>query len=121
MSATKTTVIAALVLVLTFGAGFIGGAAAHHLLTHLRHDGGPPLLAHALVRHLDRRLDLSDTQRRQIELIVLRHHEHMRGNLEKANAEIERVLTPAQRVKFAKMRLRLGRPHGKHGHLGDKD
>jgi hypothetical protein len=115
LSATRTTIIAAVVLVLTFGAGFIGGAAAHHLFLHHTRGGGPPPVARALVRHLDRRLDLTDAQRKQVEAIVVRHHERMRIDLEAANAEIARVLTPAQQEKFAKMRLRLGRPHGKHG------
>ena len=114
MSATKTAILAVLVLVMTFGAGVVGGAAAHHVLA-LRPPGpGPELVPRAMIRQLDRRLDLNDAQRAQIEAIVMRRHERMRAEIETTNDEIAKVLTPEQREKFAKIRLRMHRPHGRH-------
>lgn len=117
MSATKTTFVAVLMLVLTFGAGFIGGAAAHHLYSH-REGRIPEFAMHALVNRLDRRLNLTDAQRRQVEAIVKKHHANInhawsdvrprvRKELEAANAEIVKVLTPEQRKKYAKLRMQL--------------
>ena len=113
MSTTKTTAIAAFVIVLTFVAGFIGGAATHHLMAS-RSSSLPAFAARAIVHHLDSRLDLTDAQQRQIEAILASHHEQMRAGLNQVSAEIARVLTPEQRVKFEKMRLRLERAHGRH-------
>ena len=117
MSATKTTIAAVVVLVLTFGAGFIGGAAAHHLWFAHR-EGVRPFMTHAMVNRLDRRLDLTDTQRKQIEEILRRRHRNIdamwsgvrprvRAEVEATNAEIAKVLTPAQRAKFEKIRMHL--------------
>ena len=112
MSATKNRVLAALVLVLTFSAGVIGGAAAHHLLALRR--PLPPPAAHMLVRHLSRRLDLTEAQRTHLETVMRRRHERILAEVDAANAEIERVLTPAQREKYQKMRMRVPGPHGRH-------
>ena len=108
MSATKTSIVAALVLVLTFGAGFMAGAFAHRAML-FRH--GPEPAMRMMIHHLDMRLDLTDAQRAEIEKILARHHEALVTELDKANVEIERVLTPEQRARFAKMRMRL---HGAH-------
>lgn len=120
MSATKNTILAVVVLVLTFGAGLVGGAAAHHIVS-MRRPGPPPPLARAIVRHLDRRLELSDAQRAQIEAILARSHDRMRAQIDATNAEIERVLTPEQRAKFRKMRMRLHGPHGRRARPRDKE
>lgn len=116
MPATRTTLVAALVLVLTFGAGVIAGAAAHHLFGH--RDGIPAFAMHVVLNRLDRRLDLTDAQRAQVEAILRRRHANINAmlggvrprvhqELEAANAEIAKVLTPEQRVKFEKMRMHL--------------
>ena len=123
MPATKTTIAAVLVLVLTFGAGFIGGAAVHHLLIAHR-ESIPPFAMHAMVNRLDRRLDLTDAQRQQVEEILTRRrarinamvtgvHPRVRAELEATNAEIAKILTPEQRAKFEKMRMHLGRHAGR--------
>lgn len=122
MSGTKTTIIAVLVLVLTFTVGFVAGFAVHRVM-------GPPGPGHAgaprmMLRHLDFRLDLTDAQRTQIESILERRHQRlaeirdttrprMLAEINAANAEIEKVLTPEQREKFASMRLHLGHPRGR--------
>lgn len=116
MSATKTTLIATLVLVLTFAGGFMAGFAAH------RHIGRrtPHASARMMARHLDFRLGLTDEQRAKIEAILQRRHQRMaetwdgvrprvRAEIDAANAEIAAVLTPEQREKFQSMKLHLGR------------
>jgi Spy/CpxP family protein refolding chaperone len=110
LSATRTTVVAALALALTFGGGFLAGAFVHRAIVMGIHRPGPAA-THMLLRHLDMRLDLTAAQRKQIEEILDRRHGRMRAEIDAANAEIERVLTPEQRARFAKMRMRLhGRP-----------
>ena len=127
MPATKTTLVAVLVLLLTFGAGAIAGAAVHHLVFAHREQLAP-FAMRAMVNRLDRHLDLTDAQRRQVEEIIRRHHEridsiwtnarpHVSAELVAANAEIEKVLTPEQRAKYAKMRMHLLR-HRDTGRTG---
>lgn len=115
----RTTLVAVLVLALTFGAGFVGGAAAHHLWT--AHRGAVhPFMMKPMINRLDRRLDLTDAQRERIEEILRRRHANItavwggvrprvRAELDATNAEIVKVLTPEQRAKFEKMRFHLGR------------
>ena len=110
MSATRTTVIAAFALVLTFVAGVFAGAVAHHLLGPRMHRPRP--MQQMMVRHLDMRLNLTDAQRTKIEKILEQRHARMRGEIEAVNADIERVLTPEQRKIFATMRMRPGRGMG---------
>ena len=86
----------------------MAGAFAHRAVATRMHR---PHVSRMMLRHLDLRLDLTDAQRAQVEQILERHHAQMRGQLDAANAEIERVLTPEQRARFARMRMRLhGRP-----------
>lgn len=117
-TASKTVVIAALALVVTFLAGFVTGIAAVRIL---HRDGRvPPIVETTLLNRLDRQLDLTDQQRAEIrKIIVQRHdrieslwanmHPQMRAEIERTNAEIERVLTPEQRVKFQSLRLHMRR------------
>jgi Spy/CpxP family protein refolding chaperone len=121
LSATKTTIVAALALVLTFAGGFLAGAFAHRALVMHMHPV-PPGATRMLLNHLDRRLHLTATQRKQVEVILERHHARINAvtgsvrprihaELQAANAEIERVLTPGQRERFAEMKMRLGAMH----------
>lgn len=108
MSRTKTTVVAVLVLLLTFAGGFMAGAFAHRAVAVrvLR-----PQASRMMLRHLDLRLDLTDAQHAQIGRILEQRHARLRNELDATNAEIEKVLTPEQRARFARMRMRLhGRP-----------
>lgn len=124
MSATRTTIIAMLVVVLTFGAGFAVGLFTGHMtaLRIFRPERLPEFATRAMVRRLDRRLDLTDAQRTQITDIINRRHRaisEVRGSLQpkiraeinKANEEISRVLTPEQQKKFEDVKLRLGGHH----------
>lgn len=131
-TATKTVIIAALALVVTFIAGFVVGAVVDRLV--MRPHGPrrpPPMVARAMIERLDRHLDLDDTQRVKIEEILERHHERIdqlwggvrpqvRQEVEAANREIEQVLTPEQRERFQKLKMRLGgrRHHDRKGPPG---
>lgn len=121
MSRIKTVLIAIAVLVLTFSAGMAAGVFGAHMMI-LRGGPGAERFPHALVNRLDRRLDLTDAQRAQVEAIVKRRHQRIdgiwdaarpqvRAEIDGANEEIARVLTPEQRARFEKMRMRL---HGRH-------
>jgi len=110
LSATKTTVVAAFALVLTFVAGVFAGAVAHHVFGPRFHRPRP--MQSMMVRHLDLRLNLTAAQRTQIERILEQRHARMRDEIDAVNADIERVLTPEQRKIFATMRMRPGRGMG---------
>jgi Spy/CpxP family protein refolding chaperone len=117
VSLSKTKVLALAVLLMTFVTGMGVGVFAAHM--HILYGGpGAERFPHAMVNRLDRRLDLDDAQRRQVEEIIQRHHHaidaiwsgarpRVRAEIEAANAEIARVLTPEQRARFAKMRMRM--------------
>ena len=104
-SATKTAVIATLALVFTFVAGFLVGVVTDRIM-HFRRGGPPPLVAQTLLNRLDRQLDLTDEQRAGIREIILRRHARMNDEIALANADIEKLLTPEQREKFRKLRMR---------------
>ena len=120
MSSTNAKVLAAFALALTFVVGIIVGFAADHILLMRR--GGPPMhSAEFITRRLDRRLHFTDQQRTQVTEIVARGQQRIAGvwmgvrpsvdrEIQQTNVEIERVLTPEQRAKFADIRMRL-MPH----------
>ena len=127
MSVSKTTFVAVAILLLTFVAGFAVGIFTDHMMI-LWHRSRrlPPFATHIMAGRLDHHLDLTDDQRAKVEKILERHHERInsywagvrpkvRAEVEQANAEIERVLTPEQREKFGKMRMRM-RPPGPPPH-----
>ncbi|HKR62483.1 MAG TPA: hypothetical protein VJZ00_02025 [Thermoanaerobaculia bacterium] len=119
MSRTKTTVIAVLVLAVTFVAGAVVGIFADRIF-HRGH-GAPEFATHMLVRRLSHHLDLNDAQRKKVTEIIDRHHARInsfygtirprvREEVEQANREIEALLTPEQRAKFEKLKMHLGHP-----------
>ena len=131
MSATKTTIVAILVIAVTFIAGVAVGVFGAFMMHRRGGDRIPRFASHAMVNRLDRKLDLTDEQREKITVIVERHHQRINSmwrqvrpqveqELKQANAEIESVLTPEQREKFQKIRMHVGPPHGEHGRRGDK-
>jgi Spy/CpxP family protein refolding chaperone len=117
VSSTNTKLVAVAVILLTFVAGMGVGVFAAHM--HILYGGpGAARFPHALVNRLDRRLDLTDAQRKQVEEIVNRRHARIdtmwdhfrpqvRAEVERANEEIARVLTPEQRARFQKLRMRM--------------
>jgi Spy/CpxP family protein refolding chaperone len=116
VSRTKTTIIAAVVLGVTFVAGAVVGILGDRLLHRRR--GIPEFATHALVSRLSRHLDLDDAQRQKVTEIIARHHARInsffagvrprvREEIEAANREIEVVLTPEQRKKFEQMKMHL--------------
>lgn len=118
MSASKTTLVAVLVLLLTFAAGICVGVFGAHLM--ILHGGRGPAFPPpmAMVNRLDRRLDLTPAQRTQVERIIRKRHARIRElwvdvnprvrqEIAAANDEITRILTPEQRKKFEEMKLRL--------------
>lgn len=119
MSATKTTIVALLVVLLTFTAGVMVGVFASHMMILRGGHGAPLFPARAMVNRLDRRLDLTDAQRAKVEQIIRRSHANidgmwndlrprMRTEVDKANAEISAILTPEQRAKFERLKFHMG-------------
>lgn len=126
-SSTRTTAV--FVVIAAFIGGLFVGIAGDRF--YLFHHGRlfPPrqardFAAHRIVDHLDRELHLSPQQRSQVQQIVDRHRTRIdsimggvrtqvRQELEVANGEIEKVLTPEQREQFKKIRMRLHGP--RHG------
>jgi Spy/CpxP family protein refolding chaperone len=119
----KTTLLAVVALLVTFAAGIAVGAFGSHVVRmyHMRH-GVPPHLAEMMLHRLDRRLDLTPAQRAEVKAILMRHHRRINDlvtgsrpaiqrEIEAANTEITRVLTPAQRKKFEELKIRI---HGAH-------
>lgn len=120
-NATRTTIIAVIVILVTFAAGIAVGILVDRVAFRRAHDRVPRFATSAMAARLDRHLDLTDEQRTQIEAILERRHSrinslwsevrpHVRREIEQTNQEIARVLTPEQRARFEKMKMRLG-PH----------
>lgn len=116
--------IAGLVVVAAFVSGIIVGMAADRfLMIRGRRDHLPARATSMMVERLDRRLDLTDDQRTRIEQILRHRHARInamwsdvrprvRGEVEATNTEIDAVLTPEQRERFAEMKMRMRGPHG---------
>ena len=125
LSNTKTIVIASIIVMVTFVAGAFTGIFVDHFLMRA-HRPGPRAhraAAHIMLSRLDRHLDLTDDQEKKIDEILRRRHDRITEmwegvrpqvskEIEATNAEIERLLTPEQREKFQKMKMRLGPPPG---------
>lgn len=132
-----SNLIVALILIAPFLAGLAGGVALDRFALHHRHGpfagtplgrGRPPVNATAraeMRRHLADRiandLDLSQAQRAQLDTILphrlaafdaLRKEmaPRVQALLDSSSAEIEAILTPAQRVKWAELRRQMGPP-----------
>jgi Spy/CpxP family protein refolding chaperone len=123
-SSARTAVIAVVVVVITFVSGAAVGFFGAHFFPRRGSFGRSRMMPQMMVRHLSRTLDLTPEQRTKVEQIVMRHHARIvqlqestrpqvRQELEAANREIEALLTPEQRQKFAKLRMRLGRHEGR--------
>jgi hypothetical protein len=112
---------------IAFGSGILVGFFGEHILRTRFSRHIPPRAAHFLVNRLDRRLDLTDDQKKKIEAIIARRHARMNqiwdsarprieAEIEATNNEIASILTPEQRVKFEaiKMRVNRGRMPGRY-------
>ena len=120
-------------------AGFAAGVALDRFVLHHRHGpfagmgpgrGGPPedpAARAAMQKHMADRissdLDLTAAQRAQIETMLPRHlaafdslrkemGTRLQGLLDSSSAEVETILTPEQRVKWAENRRRFPGPMG---------
>lgn len=123
----NTKWIAALVVVVAFVSGVLVGIAASHFM--MRRGHRPHMTkraAHFMVERLDRRLDLTDEQEKKIEAIIARRHARMeqlwgsvhprvRAEIDATNKEIATVLTPEQRARFEKIKMRVGPPRRHRG------
>lgn len=109
MSAARTTVIAVIVLAVTFITGLVAGFAIGRFAHFGRGPRGPmpQIAATMMLNRLDHHLDLTDAQEKQIRAIFERRHARMIEEIASTNAEIERVLTAEQRTKFQQMRMHL--------------
>jgi Spy/CpxP family protein refolding chaperone len=126
------------VVITLFLVGVVVGALGADLVAHRRGQrpgGGNGAGGHNAAAELQRRLDLSPDQRRQVDTILADSHrdaaalwEEVRPRLmtivENGNDRIEKILTPSQKPEFQRYRAeRLGHVHhlvhglGPAGHL----
>ncbi|HSP17623.1 MAG TPA: hypothetical protein VLV78_22955 [Thermoanaerobaculia bacterium] len=128
MSSSNTKILAAVALLITFLVGAVIGVVGDRIFIAIH--GAPHRSPQMMARHLGYVLHLSDAQKAQVMEIITRHQQRIAAitatsrpavqqELEQANAEIERILTPEQREKFARMRMRLlPRRHGAPAQAG---
>lgn len=120
----STTLLAAVALLVTFIAGLLVGAVGARFFIRGT-PSRPRPAAEFMMKRLDRTLDLTPQQEVEVTRILRSHHERIgavwsgvrpqiRREVEQTNAEIERVLTPEQRAKFAGIKMRL-MPRERHG------
>ena len=124
--ATRTRLLAALLLLFCAVAGFAAGIIADraYLISHGRvlPAGGVEFVTRHLVHRLDRSLDLTDAQEAEVRRILDRRRERIMGEwrglhdrfhheIGQAHKEIETVLTPEQRVRYEKMRRHWANQH----------
>jgi hypothetical protein len=121
VSFSSTRLRATFVLLFCFFAGLVVGVIGDHVvLLHSRRLLPPH--GKALVRmigsRMDRELDLTDAQRREVDSILERHQQaietltrnvqpQVHQELMRANGEIERLLDEPQKVKYRKLRERF--------------
>lgn len=117
----KTRTVAVALLVLTFVVGAIAGVVADRLVLFRQHrllpTHGVRMVTSRVLNRLDRELDLTPPQRRQIGAILEKRQQAMekswtsiqpqvRAELERTDQEIQRTLNPEQRKKFIALRDR---------------
>jgi Spy/CpxP family protein refolding chaperone len=120
----NTRAAAVAVVVVAFLAGILVGVAGDHLYL-IRSGRLTPrhatsrFAADRMTDRLTHELDLSPQQKTQVQQIIERHRAkidatmanvrpQVRQELDATNAEIETVLTPEQKTKFADLRMRIG-------------
>lgn len=115
----KNAVVASLVLVVTFGVGALAGFLGDRY--YLKQQPASPTARRTpaeIVDRLDKKLHFSAEQRTAVLQILKARDERINGlwstvrprvwqEMESSNAEIERLLTPAQKPEFEKIRAKL--------------
>jgi len=120
-SSPRTT--AFIVVIIAFVAGLFVGIAGDRLYFHHMFPGRRDFGPGRIVERLNRELHLTSAQKTQVQQIVDSHRAQIeslmtgvrpqiRKELDATNAEIEKVLTPDQRVQFEKMRMRMNGRRG---------
>ena len=117
--------IAVVTVVATLIVGFLLGVVADRVWLY-RH--GPRFGSHAqrfttdrIVKRLDGELHFTDEQRAQVTQIIHARQQRIaviqttvrpqiRAEIDQANAEIDKILTPDQRTKFQQVKMRVHRP-----------
>jgi Spy/CpxP family protein refolding chaperone len=129
----STRIVATVVVVLVFFAGIFIGAAGERIWLIHHGPSFPPKMeggfVNRVISRLDQELHFTPQQRQQITQILESRRQRINGiwssvgpqvrqQVEETNAEIEKVLTPEQRTKFAEIRARMkGRHHGRFGRM----
>ena len=117
-------------MIAIFIGGLLVGIAGDRFYLFQRHrlfPSGPAarFATRRIVDHLDRELHLTAQQKTDVQRIIDQHHvridsvmsgvqPQIHAELEAANADIEKILTPEQREQFKKMRMRAPFPR-RHG------
>ena len=118
----KTRTAAIVLVIVAFIAGILVGVAGDHL--YLIHNGRlsprhtARFSADRMAERLAGELELTPQQKTQVQQIIERHRAkidaimsnvrpQVRGEIDATNAEIETILTPAQRTKFATLRMNV--------------
>jgi Spy/CpxP family protein refolding chaperone len=127
--ASNAKAVATIIVVVAFIAGLLVGAVADRIWL-FRHGGGPErhrgMMAERIVERLSHELDLNAQQKQQVATIVAGHGKRIeavwsnvrpqiRQEIDATNREIATVLTPQQREKFEKLRMKLGPRRGPGG------
>ena len=125
MSPTSPRTTATLLVLAALIVGALIGVAGDHLFLIHRHELMRREFApHRIVDRLDRELHLTAQQKSEIQRILDTHHQRMdaimsnvrpqmRQEIEASNTEIEKILTPQQRVQFQHLKMRM--PPGRGG------
>lgn len=121
-SRSKTRTIAVVTVVIAFIAGLLIGVVGDRLYVFRNRERvgmrGAHFMTQRIVAHLDSELHLTSQQRDEVTRILNTRRDHIaaingavrpqiRREIEEANAEIEKLLTPEQRVEFEKMKIRM--------------
>ena len=117
--------IAVVTVIATLIVGFLLGVVADRVWLY-RH--GPRFGPHAqrftterIVKRLDGELHFTDQQRAQVTQIIQARQQRIaaiqlgvrpqiRAQIDQTNAEIDKILTPEQRIKFQQIKMRVHRP-----------
>jgi hypothetical protein len=119
---TSAKTIAALVVILAFIAGLLIGIVGDRIYLFRNRDRVGMRAMRSITEHIVARLDrdlqltpqqhdevmrIFETRRQHIEAINAAVRPQIRREIDEGNAEIEKILTPEQRVKFDKLKMRM--------------